>query len=243
MTRTFRIIQQRGRGQVAARAHQIPSLCIVAVALGLAGVAHAQEPFNPDLQPLPLAPPTLPAPPTPAMEAPPGPPAQRITAISATPDEKSAGTALTWSVLGTAAGFGIMVVGDRIDSDTLSLVGLATTVVGPSFGHFYAGEHGRALAHTGIRAASVGAIFAGGILLFTECFPLFADRCEPGPGPAILIATGVVAGASATFYSVYDAPRAARRQNARSRRLVLAPAPVIGPGQSSGFGLHLAAHF
>jgi hypothetical protein len=244
MTRTFLIIEQRGRGQVAACAHYFLSPCIVAVALGLAGVAHAQEPVNPDPPPLLLAPPALPAPPTPSMEAPLPPPQQGISATRTTPDGKSSTAALAWSVLGTAAGFGIMVVGDKIDSDALSVVGLATTVVGPSFGHFYAGEPGRALTQSAVRAGSVGAIFAGGILLFTQCLPLFGeDECDPGPGPAILIATGVVAGASSAFYSMYDAPRAARRQNARARRLVLAPAPVVGPGQSSGFGLHLGARF
>ena len=49
-----------------------------------------------------------------------------------------------------------------------------------------------------------------------------------------------------TESSVYDAPRAARRHNARERRLFLAPAPMTvqssGAG-STGFGLHLGGSF
>jgi hypothetical protein len=53
------------------------------------------------------------------------------------------------------------------------------------------------------------------VRFFSECFPFAADTCEPGAGPPRLIATGVAVGASSAFYSIYEAPRVARRQNAR----------------------------
>lgn len=53
------------------------------------------------------------------------------------------------------------------------------------------------------------------VRFFSECCPLAGDTCELGAGPPLLIATGVVVGASSAFYSIYDAPRVARRQNAR----------------------------
>lgn len=52
------------------------------------------------------------------------------------------------------------------------------------------------------------------VRFFSECFPFADDTCDPGAGPR-LIATGVAVGASSAFYSIYAAPRVARRQNAR----------------------------
>lgn len=225
------------------RAQRSSAVLVVAVALGLAGVAHAQEPGNPDRRPAPLAPPAVPAPSAPPAQDPPVHAAQGVSAASAVPDDKNPTTAFALSALGTAAGVGLMVVGDDMDSDTVSLMGLATIVVGPSFGYFYAGESERGLVQSAVRAGSVGALLAGALWFFSECFSLSGETCEPGAGPPILLATGVVVGASSAFYSIYDAPRAARRQNARARRLVLAPAPLAGPDQSSGFGLHLAGQF
>jgi hypothetical protein len=244
MMRRFPIIHHSDGRYMDVCAPRSFSILIVAVALGLAGVAHAQEPVNPAPRPAPLAPPALPAPPTPpSLQAPLAPAAQDISAARATPDDKNPTTAFALSVLGTAAGFGMMVAGSSTDSDAVSLLGLATTVVGPSFGHFYAGEPGRALTHSAVRAGSVGVMLAGAVLLFVECFSLSGETCEPSPGPPLLLATGVVVGAGSAFYSMYDAPRAARRQNTRARRLVLTPAPLAGPDQSSGFGLHLGGQF
>lgn len=178
------------------------------------------------------------------MQPPPAPPAPPVVlAASAVPDARNPGTALSLSVLGTAAGFGMMVLGDNADSGFLSLAGLVTTVVGPSLGHFYAGESGRALTQSAIRAGSVGVMFAGALWLASECGFFFVSECEPGPGPGIMMATGLVVGASSALYSIYDAPRAARRHNARARRLVITPAPLAGPDHSSGFGLHLGGQF
>lgn len=174
-----------------------------------------------------------------------------VASSGAVPDEKSPATALQLSLLGTGAGFGMMVAGARWDSSGLSLAGFAVTLIGPSAGHFYAGEAGRGLAHTGLRAGAVGAILAGATWGFFDCFDLYGeDTCEFSPGATALIVGGVVLGAGSTIYSLYDAPRAARRHNARERRLFLVPAPmaVQSSGQSSGagdtgFGLHLGGSF
>jgi hypothetical protein len=203
------------------------SILITWIALALPGVARAQEP----VAPAPLAPPP--------MQAPPAPPAQGISSTGAMPDDKNPGTALGVSLLGTAAGVGLMMAGAKNDSGALGLVGLATVVVGPSFGHFYAGEARRGLTQSAVRAGSFGVMLVGGIWLLGDCFLLSDEPCDAGPGPAVLMAAGLVVGTSAAAYSIYDAPHAARRQNARARRLVLAPGPMAGPDHSSGFGLHL----
>jgi hypothetical protein len=52
-----------------------------------------------------------------------------------------------------------------------------------------------------------------------------------------------LAGTGSAFYSVLDAPRAARRHNATAQQSMLTPAPVAGPDRSTGFGLHLSGRF
>lgn len=172
----------------------------------------------------------------------PRPPA--VAAGRGVPDERSPATAFELSLLGTGAGFGMMAAGARWNLDGLSLAGFAVTLVGPSAGYFYAGETERGLAHTGLRAGAVAAVIAGAAWGLFDCFDLAGeDTCDFSPGATVLIAGGVVAGLGSTIYSLVDAPRAARRHNARARRLMLAPAPVAGAGQVSGFGLQLAGQF
>lgn len=216
------------------------SVLVVAVALGLAGVAHAQD----QVTPVPLAPPSLQPPPAPPpVQSPLVTPAQTLASTSAVPEGKNPATALSLSALGTAAGVGLMAVGLRTDSGELGLLGVITTLVGPNMGHYYAGDTGRGLALTGVRAAGAGVMVVGSFWLLLECFPFPDTECEGGTGPAVVMSTGLALVAGSALYSIYDAPRAARRHNARARRLVLAPAPVVGPDQSSGFGLHLGGRF
>lgn len=170
-----------------------------------------------------------------------------VASSGAVPDEKSPATALQLSLLGTGAGFGMMVAGARWDSSGLSLAGFAVTLIGPSAGHFYAGETGRGLALTGLRVGAVAATLAGATWGLFDCFDLYSeDTCEFSPGATALIVGGVVLGAGSTIYSLYDAPRAARRHNARERRLFLVPAPMAVQSSGSGdtgFGLHLGGSF
>jgi hypothetical protein len=191
----------------------------IVVSLALPDLAHAQPQFAPQ---------------TPT-----------VYSTSALPDQKSPATALQLSVLSTAAGFGMMAAGSRWDNGAFALTGFAITLVGPNLGHFYAGETGRGLGQIGLRVGAVGAMIAGAFWGFAECFALFGEeRCETPPiGPSALIIGGVVLGTGSTLYSLYDAPRAARRHNARMQRLMLTPAPMAGPDHSSGVGLHLSGRF
>ena len=227
------------------RAARSSWVLIVAAALGVAGVSHAQEPANPDARPAPLAPPSLRPPPAqPSLQPRLAAPAQSLTSASAMREDKNPATALSLSLLGTAAGAGLLVAGAKADSGALGFVGFATVLVGPSLGQFYAGDTRRGLTQTGIRAGGAGLMLGGAIWLLADCFPFFGEEeCEGGGGPALLMASGLVISTTSAVYSIYDAPRAARRQNARARRLVLTPAPVAGPDHSSGFGLHLGGQF
>src|SRR5690606_11554348 len=199
-----------------------------------AGVARAQAPDHPDrsspssaeARAASLAPPSLAAPSAPpSMQPPRVPLAQGISAPTLSPGDKNPATASGLAVLGATAGIGMMAMGVGSDSPVLAYTGLAAAGVGPSLGHFYAGESGRALTHSAARVGSVGVILAGGLWLFSECFSFSSAPCDPSPGPPLMIGAGVVAGISSAVYSIYDAPRAARRQNTRARRLVITPAP------------------
>jgi hypothetical protein len=211
-------VRRGGRGRCGLRALRHVSLVAgILIPLMLAGPARAQ----------------------------PQPPA--VASSGAVPDRKSPATALQLSLLGTGAGFGMMVAGARWELSGLSLAGFAATLIGPSAGHFYAGEAGRGLVHTGLRAGAVATVVAGATWGFFDCLDLYGeDTCEFSPGATALIIGGVVLGAGSTIYSLYDAPRAARRHNARARRLMLVPAPMTvqssGAG-SAGFGLHLGGSF
>lgn len=178
-----------------------------------------------------------------AAHAQPRPPA--LASSGAMRDDKSPALALHLSLLGTGAGFGMMVAGARWDLSGLSLAGFAVTLVGPSAGHFYAGESGRGLAHTGLRAGAVAAVLAGATWGIFDCFDVYGeDTCDFSPGATALIIGGVALGAGSMIYSVYDAPRAARRHNTRARRLMLVPAPMtVQSSGQTGFGLHLGGQF
>lgn len=176
----------------------------------------------------------------------PRPPA--IASSSGGPDEKSPATALNLALLGTGTGFGMMVAGARWELEGLSLAGFAVTLIGPSAGHFYAGETGRGLAHTGLRAGAVAAIVVGAAWGLVDCLGATDEEtCDLSPGATVAIAGGVAVGVGSMVYSLYDAPRAARRHNARvgarARQLYVVPAPMAGTGQSSGFGLQLGGRF
>lgn len=253
MMGTFDVVQHTGRGRVAARAPYALPLLAAAIAMALPSVARAQTPITPPSNAAPLASPSVSAPlAAPSMQAPAAapstlatlaPPAQAISPARDTSDQKAPETAFVLSALSTAAGVGLIFVGGNANSGELALLGLATVAVGPSFGHIYAGETGHALAHSAVRVGSMGAMLAGVLWDFADCFSLYGASCDRSAGPVILFTSGVVVGASSAIYSIFDASRAAQRHNARAQRFALAAAPLAGPDHSSGFGLHLSGKF
>jgi hypothetical protein len=175
-------------------------------------------------------------------------PAPAASQAGTVQDEKSPATALMLSLLSTGVGVGL-IAGAGEDAGGLAGVGALLVFVGPNLGHFYAGEAGRGLTHIGVRAGAAGAMFVGAAwTLFDSCsWGLYGEEshCDgPPPGAARLIG-GAVVGSASVIYSIYDAPRAARRANdrSRSRQFMFTPAPVAGPHGTSGLGLHLTGRF
>jgi hypothetical protein len=155
--------------------------------------------------------------------------------------DKSPGVALGLSLLGTAGGYAAIAAGSENGNEGLVWLGLGGILVGPSLGHFYAGESGRAIGHSLIRLGAVGTMFAGAVITFADCWDDEDGDCG-SVGPVIIVG-GAVLGVGSTVYSIADAPAAARRHNQERRRFLLTPAPLVGPGRSTGYGVALGATF
>lgn len=159
--------------------------------------------------------------------------------------EKSAALALGLSLLGTGAGVAaLFAASDVDDGEVLGVAGLAALVVGPSLGHFYAGEPDRGVRHAAVRLGALATMGAGFALVFSSpCAFGSENECpetreELGVG---IIVAGALLGAGSAVYSIVDAPLAARRTNRAS--LIVTPAPIMGPDRSTGLGLTLATPF
>jgi len=162
------------------------------------------------------------------------------------PAPKRADIALGLSLAGTAAGLAALFAASTdgpADKTPIVVAGIGLLVVGPSLGHFYAGEPDRALRHVAVRAGALAVMGAGLLVAWSSpCAfgPENDDDCpntrdQVGVG---IFAAGAVLGAGSIAYSIFDAPRAADRANDAS--LMIAPAPIIGPSRSTGLGLAIS---
>lgn len=158
--------------------------------------------------------------------------------------EKSPGLALALSLLGTGAGVAALFAASEVeDGELVGTLGVAALVVGPSLGHFYAGEPDRGVRHAALRLGAVATMGAGLALFFSSPCAFGSENECPETredlGLTIFVA-GALLGAGSAVYSIIDAPFAARRAN---RALIVTPAPIVGPARSTGLGLTLATPF
>jgi hypothetical protein len=135
------------------------------------------------------------------------------------PDEKSPGYALGLSIGVTAVGVGLTYVGAESNSDATELVGLGVAGLGPTAGHWYAGEP--FTWGLGARLLGVG-VFALGLSQYQFDFDFcFQEVCPPQQPPPDNTAAGVfmIAGAvifgGGAIYDIVTAPAAADDYNAR----------------------------
>jgi len=162
-------------------------------------------------------------------------------------DDKSPALALGLSLLGTGAGVAaLFAASDVEDGEIVGALGVAALVVGPSLGHIYAGEPGRAVRHAGVRLGALAIMGAGlAMVLSSPCAFASENECpetREDAGVGIFFA-GALLGAGSAAYSIIDAPLAASRTNRAASFLVLAPTPILGPSRSRGLGLTLATPF
>jgi hypothetical protein len=171
-----------------------------------------------------------------------------LTAPSAPPppfevsrgDELSPGTALALSLGGTLASYGLIIASmDRYgdEYEAMALVGGIGTFVAPSFGHWYEGTIlTRGL---GFRALGAGTFVTAAMVALSEC-PLFSEQeCNESPAAPILAIAGAAMWVGGTVDDIIQAPRRARRHNARLRGVTLAPMATRG----GGGGLVVAGSF
>jgi len=219
---------------------------IAALVLGTS-VAHAQPGLTPVQEPDPEQPQPRRATPAP-MPAPyyqfeqPMPMPAPVMVVP-TP-VKSEGTATMLSLGTTAAGFALLAAGGKSGGDGTMTLGLLTLLIGPSAGHIYAGETGHAVGMSLVRGAGLIAFVAGVVkatMVYgaSDCFD--CDHYDSGnrDNAATLMWVGGLSFVAATLYDIIDAPRAARRRNAKERSYMVQPMFVQSPGgavPAVGFG-------
>ena len=175
---------------------------------------------------------------------------EAATATAPTIDDdseaKSPITAVTLSLLGTAAAYGLLFWSFEVESGTLFAAGATLSLVGPSLGHLYTGENAAAGRHILVRTSGGLLMLAGLAILLDDiaCYRECERDDESNAVPITLLLTGLAVQVGATLHSITDASDSARRVNAKARpRFLLAPTPLRGPNQSLGFGIQLQTRF
>lgn len=144
--------------------------------------------------------------------------------------------ALAWSLLSTGIGYAALYGAGEYDNGALAFVAVAGTLVGPSAGDIYAGDGSRALVHTGIRGGALLLTAVGAVQTFDDCF-LAEDSCNSDG--EVLMVGGLALFVGSSIYSIATAPRTAREQNEKARRLMVAPTPIPNGTGQYGLGLSL----
>jgi len=164
-----------------------------------------------------------------------------------TAEPKSEHLALTLSLGGTLGSLGLMFgaasVGNGNGNGSMAAVmgtaGALGFVLGPSFGHWYAGKYfTRGL---GCRLAGGGALFGAMVLALANYDGGQDAGAAEGLMDAaipILMLTGAVLYVSGTLDDIVTAPRRVRRHNERLKDVAVAPLAV-----SHGGGLGLTGRF
>lgn len=153
--------------------------------------------------------------------------------VAATPSVKSPSTAFMLSLAATAIPFAIAAKTGNGGASSGGLV-LFSMIVGPSIGHFYASQSGRAFAGIGVRV---------GIALLTELTARGASGgCFDSEGicfPTTLV-VGAIAEGVAMIADIVTAPHSANLTNEKRVMAYLTPLPAGADGHGRfGIGMQL----
>jgi hypothetical protein len=152
---------------------------------------------------------------------------------------KSPDTALMLSLGGTATSAVLFLGGASSNDGGLMMAGLATSLVTPSLGEWYAGKG--LTTGMGIRAVSAAAELAG----IAEAFSCIdaEDTCSNNNGAAgVLIFGGLIGYAAGTIYDIADAPRTARAYN-RAHSYTVTPTVMRTPSGNTTMGVGIGGTF
>jgi hypothetical protein len=152
---------------------------------------------------------------------------------------KDADTALYLSLGGTAASAALTIAGLSSDNGGLALAGIATSLVTPSLGEWYAGKP--LTAGMGIRAASAVATIVG----FGEALSCLDEQDCRAPASAEYLMFGGLAGyAVGTIYDIVTAKSAAREYNAQHGwHVTVAPTALRTASGTSTMGVGIGGSF
>jgi len=156
---------------------------------------------------------------------------------------KDPGTARLLSVGVTGLGFVGMLAGAKENNEELAWASLGLTLIGPSAGHIYAGEGGRALKMTLLRTAGL-VTFVWGAVESTEgdCYDYCYENNNEEAEVAMYVGGAVVL--ISTLYDFYDSARAATRYNEKAARaLTLGPTMMSSAKGGTSPGVALSGSF
>ena len=168
-------------------------------------------------------------------------PGQTLASVPPDVGPKDPDTALLLSLGGTMASHALVLAGLVSDNGDLILGGLATSLVTPSLGQWYAGKP--LTAGMGIRAASALVTIAG-VAQSLECLDFEGSEtsCHGGDSAGLLIAGGLIGYATGTIYDVATAPRAAREYNHR-HAVTVQPSLLRTPSGGTSVGVGIGGTF
>jgi hypothetical protein len=152
---------------------------------------------------------------------------------------KNPDTALMLSLGGAAASAAMVIAGAQgSDNGGLLVAGLATSLVTPSLGEWYAGK--ALTAGMGIRAASAVVTMVG---LSESLKCLDADgSCQSDASAGYLLAGGLIGYATGTIYDIATAPTAAREYN-RRHAVTVQPSLLRTPWGTTSVGVGIGGTF
>ena len=130
--------------------------------------------------------------------------------------ERSERAAVLLSLGAAAASWGVMGVASATHHDTLTGVAAASSLITPSFGHWYAGSAD--FLWLGLRGAAVATMYVGVVRAF-GC----DEGCDNRDTARAMLAIGVAGYVASTIADIATAPAAARRHNRERRAWTLAP--------------------
>ncbi len=188
----------------------------------------------------------------PAMTAPMAPPYEQTR--MPVPEVKSESTATLLAIGTTLGGFALAAAGAEHEHGGVVLGGMAMMLIGPSAGHFYAGENGHGIKMTLLRTGAALVLGAGLISNFSAACDVAADENGNGGscGPTRedretgrrMVWLGGATLVAATLYDLWDAHNAAHRANVReARRWSIAPSIMAGASGANVPGLTLGGQF
>ena len=167
------------------------------------------------------------------------------------PEQKSGSTATLLAIGSTIGGFAMVSAGARNGSDSVIMGGILMTLVGPSVGHFYAGETGHGVKMSLLRTGSAIVLGMGLVAGMNSEHGAVCDDCSAPHDHGAdnttaerMVWLGAGTLVAATLYDLYDAHRAAGRANEKAaRKWNLGPTLMTGASGTTAPALTLSGNW